>query len=206
MKALVEKSITDADEFIDEDYIEIPFVAKNVDNKLDIVAYSDKNPTHVCTQSDVNAEFSEVSNNITINFLEHVVTTDFATKNPMLQQLGATVIVLDSCADFIIVHADDLAIPFSYVQPYFLEVEDNMLYFEKNGCNGYMLEFERVVDHKFRMMQSLFSIFVINNSSRILIFSLVSGDRINKHSTNHSVKNEVYYIKLKKINFDVWPD
>jgi len=35
-----------------------PFVAKNVDNKLDIVAYSDKNPTHVCIQIDVNAEFS----------------------------------------------------------------------------------------------------------------------------------------------------
>jgi len=43
MKAFVEKSIVDADEFIDEDYIKIPFVVKNVGNKLDIVAYSDKN-------------------------------------------------------------------------------------------------------------------------------------------------------------------
>jgi len=89
----------------------------------------------------------------------------------LLQQLGARTIVLDSCVvDFANVHANDLAIPFLCVQPYSLEAEDYMLYFEKNGCNEYILEFERVVYHKFRIIQCLFSVFVINNSNKVLIF------------------------------------
>jgi len=82
------------------------------------------------------------------------------------QQLGTTVIVPDSCVAFANVHTNDLAIPFSYVQPYFLEAGDNMLYFKKNGCNAYILKFERVVGHKFRMMQCLFSVFFINNRTK----------------------------------------
>ena len=69
--------------------------------------------------------------------------------------------------------------------------------------------FESIVDKKFKLHAYLFFVFDFNKKykkiSKICFF-VFSFHKLQKLKIKKMVQADLYFIKLKKINFDIWPD
>lgn len=78
--------------------------------------------------------------------------------------------------DFAITCADVPTFSFSYIQQYSMEYGYKLIYVRRID---YVHEFNTMVYNKSKMFKSLFFVFFINSSSRILIFSFINIFRSN---------------------------
>jgi len=69
--------------------------------------------------------------------------------------------------------------------------------------------FESIVDKKFKLHAYLFFVFDFNKKYKKFqkyVFFVFSFHKLQKVKIKKMVQADLYFIKLKKINFDIWPD